>query len=137
RLAYSSTVVPALAARHGVDVLFCPTDHAPPYAPCAVTMMIRNPTPYVRGLNTVASTGRRVREAGMRTVTMASAARSNRVILVSQAARDATAAVIPLPSERVRVIHHGRDARFQPPPPGHQRDPNLLLAVSSIYAFKN
>ncbi|MEW5847178.1 MAG: glycosyltransferase family 1 protein [Myxococcota bacterium] len=137
RLAYSSTVVPLLCARRHVDVLFCPTDHAPPWAPCAVTMMIRNPTPYVRGESTVASTGRRIREAGMRTVTEASAWRSDRIILVSQAALDATAAVIRLPTSRLRVIHHGRDARFHPPTPGHVRDEALILAVSSIYAFKN
>lgn len=137
RLAYAGGVVPALAARHKADVLFCPTDHSPPVAPCAVTLMIRNPTPYVKDPDRHVSGLRRAREVGMRAVTLASAWRSDRIILVSQAALDATGAVIPLPVERVRVIHHGRDDRFSPAPAGHSRRDNHILSVSSIYTFKN
>jgi glycosyltransferase involved in cell wall biosynthesis len=137
RLAYSLGVVPALCRRLGADVLFCPTDHAPPAARCAVTMMIRNPTPYVRAGATVTSFARRRREEAMRAVTLAGAWASERVILVSESARAATSAVISLPLDRVRVVHHGRDGRFVPPPEGQPRAPDLLLAVSSIYTFKN
>ena len=137
RLSYSFGVVPALAARHHGDVLFCPTDHSPLIAPCPTVLMIRNPTPYVDDMDTVVSPTRKVREAAMRAVTMASAWRSQRIILVSQAALAATAAKIPLPHDRVRVIHHGRDSRFAPPATGSIRERDLLLAVGSIYAFKN
>lgn len=137
RLAYSATTVPLLAAQQRTDVLFCPTDHSPPASPCPVTLMIRNPTPYVKAMRTAASRWRSARELGMRGVTLASAWRSQRIIVVSQAALDATAAVIPLPYERVRVVHHGRDGRFVPPPSAAARAPMELLAVSSIYAFKN
>jgi glycosyltransferase involved in cell wall biosynthesis len=137
RLAWSASVVPVWAAQHKADVLFCPTDQAPPKAPCAVTMMIRNPTPYVKDPDRHVTPARRVREMAMRAVTLASAWRSQRIILVSQAALDATAAVIPLPMNRVRVVHHGRDDRFSPPPAGQVRETQRILSVSSIYTFKN
>jgi glycosyltransferase involved in cell wall biosynthesis len=137
RLATSLGVVPLLAARLDVDVLFCPTDHAPLVSPCPTVLMIRNPTPYVRDMHTVVSPGRRAREAAMRAVTLGSAWRAARTILVSHAALAATSAVIPLPKHRVVVVHHGRDGRFSPPPPGQARQTSTVLAVSSIYAFKN
>lgn len=137
RLATSLGVVPLWAARLEVDVLFCPTDHAPPVSPCPTVLMIRNPTPYVKDMHTVVSPMRRAREAAMRAVTLGSAWRSARTILVSHAALEATAAVIPLPMDRVVVVHHGRDPRFCPPPDGAARDDATVLAVSSIYAFKN
>lgn len=137
RLGFSATAVPWMCGHVGADVLFCPTDHAPPAAPCAVTMMIRNPTPYVRDPDHQVPPLRRLREVGMAGVTLAGAWRSQRVILVSRAALDATSAVIPLPGDRLRVVHHGRDESFCPPPPGHVRDTHRILSVSSIYTFKN
>ena len=129
RLAYSMGVVPATCRRVGADVLFCPTDHAPPHAPCAVTMMIRNPTPYVREMATVTSFARRRREEAMRAVTWAGAWRSDRVILVSESARVATSAVIRLPQDRVRVVHHGRDGSFVPPADDRPRATDLILEL--------
>lgn len=137
RLAYSSGVIPLVAARRDADVLLCPADHAPPVCACAVTLMIRNPTPYAPDAVTGATPRRRARLAAMRAVTLASAWRSQRVILVSEAALVATSAVIPLPLERVRVVHHGRDERFCPPASPASREADLVLAVGTLYAFKN
>ncbi len=137
RLGYSMGMVPILAARHCATVLLCPTDYSPPLSPCPVVLMIRNPTPYIRDMGGAATFRRRVRESAMRQTTLLCSWRADRIILVSRAALDATAAVIPLPEDRVRVVHHGRDPRFRPPPPGAQRNLDLVLSVSSIYYFKN
>jgi glycosyltransferase involved in cell wall biosynthesis len=139
RLAWGQAVLPILLRARRIDLLFAPTDHPPLLPACPVVMAVRNPTPYTE-VRTVEGVGRRARERVMRAWTRAAAQKARRVIFVSRAAADVINAHLRVPSERVRVIHHGLDrviARGVEAPLPTDVPSDYVLAVSSFYRYKN
>lgn len=136
RAVWEQSVLPALALRDRLDVLYGPADNVPLAAPCATVCAFRNPNVY-------ADIGQwplrdRPRLRLLRRLAVASARRCARGLFVSGAARDEIAPVIGLRPEKARVVHHGLGPVFEQALAGLRPLARpYLLTVSTIYRYKN
>jgi glycosyltransferase involved in cell wall biosynthesis len=124
------TVLPALARRHGVDVLHCPSLRAP--IRCRVPLVVsihdlallRYPQTFNRWTRTYSA------------LVLPRVARAARAIVVgSEFARNEVVELLGAPSEAVHTIPYGVGAPFRPD--GPMTDGDYVLAVSTLEPRKN
>lgn len=123
RIAWEQTVLPVLAARHGIDLLHCPLNVRPVLSPVPVVLTIHDLT-FIRFPDRFHPFKQRY----LATFTRYSA-RQSRVILADSAAtkRDVEAA-FGIPEERVVVVYPGVDRDFRPLDPQNPVDRDTLRA---------
>jgi len=125
--------LPRLARRIAADATFSPANYGPVFSPNTVIL--------IRNAIHVAFVERRpikfVYWAGVYAATALSLIRCRRAIAVSEyARRSVTAGLLKGLRDRIRVIPHGVDPMYTPPPANAKRE-DFILAVSDVYVQKN
>jgi len=123
RVLYEEIALPARARRF--DLLYCVADVCPPVAPVPVVVLMRNLNIYDRRFYDDARTRTLFRLARL------GAPRARFAVFPSRAAADAIRQTIPIPEERVAIVHYGvSEAAFTPAEPFHSDVPYLFLPAS-------
>lgn len=123
RALYEQTGLPWRARRF--DLLYCLADTSPAVASTPTVVLLRNLNIYDRRFYD----DRRTRTLAQ--LARWGARRASRIVFPSQAAADQIGALTPLPSDRVRVVHHGIDpAPFRTAQPLEAERPYLLLPAA-------
>lgn len=101
----------AIVAEQGVDVLFNPYQIGPHARGVKTVLMLRNMEPFLSGRYRY-SLKSRLRNELLRRVSIRSLGRADRVIAVSEFARDYLTSTIGIEGHRIRTIYHGRNEAF-------------------------
>jgi len=139
-VAGEQTLLPALAARHRVDVLHSMASTAPLWGPFRRVVTVHDLI-YARFPEAHAG----LRSRGMSLLVPAAARRSRRIIAVSQSTRDDIVSLLGIPAQRIDVVPSGLGAlrREQPPPAEEVRarfelgERPVLLSLSAKRPHKN
>lgn len=107
RLIWEQREIAPICLKREVDTLFTPYQIGPAISSVRQVMMIRNMEPFLHHEYKY-SFPNRLRSIVVAQVSSASLQRADRVIAVSQFARDYLEAVIKVPRSRTRMIYHGR-----------------------------
>ena len=140
RVLYEHLRLPKVAARLGVDVLYCPGNAASNGARCAVVLGVQS-----MHYRLVPKEVGKLRTLYFGQMLPRSARRAEMIIAVSQDIKRALLSVVSIPESKVRVIYEGVETRFQRPSQEEverelARDglrPGFLLFVSTLKPYKN
>jgi len=139
-VAGEQTLLPALAARHRVDVLHSMASTAPLWGPFRRVVTVHDLI-YARFPEAHAG----LRSRGMSLLVPAAARRSRRIIAVSQSTRDDIVSLLGVPAQRIDVVPSGLGAlrREQPAPAEEVRarfelgERAVVLSLSAKRPHKN
>jgi glycosyltransferase involved in cell wall biosynthesis len=143
RVAYEQTVLPYLAGRLGINLLYAPSEICPVGATCKVVLALRNPNLYT-DVDLGWPFTYKFRFGILRFLAKASARRADRIITISEAWRESMAKKLGLPMEKVTTVHHGIADSFKEL--GRERlnhngtmlnRGQYILSVSTVYRYKN
>jgi glycosyltransferase involved in cell wall biosynthesis len=134
-------VLPAGAARRGLDVVHGLANVIPPIAPTVATVVTIHDLIWTRHPETMGWRG----TIGMRVAAPVSGRAADRVIAVSAAARNDIVATLGIPRDKVDVAHHGvdvpADAPFTPASELRDRlglgDDPVVLCTAGLRSHKN
>lgn len=109
RILWEQTVLPALAARHGVDLLHCPLNVRPVAAGVPVVLTIHD-------LTFLRFPGRfhPLKQQYLARLTRYSARRARRILADSAATKQDVETMFQIPAQRVDVVYPGVDTDFRP-----------------------
>ena len=138
RLRFTYLDAARAAAEWGADLYFSAGELAPLRTGCPMIASFRNPNVFAWGKGQKLLYRQRVRVSALYGLACLTAARSDRVMFVSEDSARWIGDSIGLPERKRAVIHHGIDAAAWRPAPGNQdRERSYVLSVSSIYPYKN
>jgi len=125
RLIWEQREISPICSQRGIDILFTPYQTGPAINSVRHVMMIRNMEPFLHH-DYKYSFPNRLRSIAVAQASSASLQRADRVIAVSQFARDYLEEVIKVPRSRTRMIYHGRT---DIPPVAHGAQPGVETRV--------
>ncbi len=146
RFFYEQVILPVRLWLWGTDLLFVSGGIPPLWTPCGKILMVHNPNPYddsdFEGFPFL-----RVKFWLHRWLTRLSVGSLERVIAVSEWARDRLREALGVPAEKCSVVHHGIDhtlfaldgeaREVEDLPEPYESDRPLVLTVSTLNPHKN
>jgi glycosyltransferase involved in cell wall biosynthesis len=113
RLLYEQFALPVFLKRLNIDTVYSPAEVAPLLAQCAVVLGIQNPNIYY-DVDIQRTVNERLRLWTLRQLARASAQKADRIIFVSNTARQDITARLKADPAKTRAIHHGVEfSQFQ------------------------
>ena len=137
RARFHTRLARRIARDFGADVYFSVAEYAPIAPPCPLVVSFRNPnvfTPLDQGWGAYQSW---IRLPALRRAAVRMAARADRVLFVSHDSAAWIGDSIGLDPARRAVVHHGVDPGRWGPGEGDTAERSGILAVSSVYRYKN
>ena len=138
---YEQCMLPLLLKKHKIDILYSPADMTTLMAPCPVVLALRNPNLY-----TDMDLGWRgkyyLHFFLLKVIARLSIKKADRIIFVSRSSLSEICPKLGIDQEKTVVIHHGIGHYFSKSPPsmppsGISLPDRYILAVSTIYRYKN
>ena len=147
-------LIPLLAWRYRLDVLFCPGDALPLWVPCASVMVIQNLLHFHRHEVFPLSHIKKGSKLHIKTriwyyehFTPRSASKADRIITVSENSKREIVEFLKIDASKVSVVHHGVGSQFKRNVDEQRRvrdntmsynlQPDYLLYVGALVPYKN
>ncbi len=145
RLAWEQVAIPAQSKFGDVDLVFAPSGLAVFASARPQVLMFQNAAPFDDQVLSTSPTFKRARLLSLQKLGVASAHAADRVVFISNFARDLLLPKLAIPAERSRVIYLGHDPAFAPS--ARERGGEVLakygltdpymISVSHFYHYKN
>jgi len=130
RILWEQLVLPALAVKHGLDLLHCPLNVQPVTVACPVVLTIHDLT-FIRYPDRFSVVKRRY----LATLTRYSARRARRILADSAATRDDVVQAFGIPTDRVDVVYPAYDSDFRPYDSGDAQDTAALTEFRRLHGL--